>query len=230
MGAIQFIENLDRTTLTVSDEEYEKNVEAAVSTIAEGHEKELPLPPNHTLINEKSTLSRPEVTQSNAMEAQYSVSKRPTSTRDAMQSSATSDGVEDNAAVAGLLRTIQRPLSTIGRIFSEDGTSQHRPSSPARSTTTNAPTPQPGMARRLSPAVFRPPENSEESQRFTERSQEEEVRQDTHRLNAEDAAARQASAETAEAQRIQRIEHTNVVEYVVLMDSLPVVSPLLIAE
>ncbi|RAL63813.1 hypothetical protein DID88_003456 [Monilinia fructigena] len=35
MGAIQFIENLDRTTLTISDEDFERNVEAAVSAIAE---------------------------------------------------------------------------------------------------------------------------------------------------------------------------------------------------
>ncbi|KAL1643745.1 hypothetical protein SLS58_004761 [Diplodia intermedia] len=35
MGAIQFIENLDRTSLTITDEEFEKNVEAAVSAIAE---------------------------------------------------------------------------------------------------------------------------------------------------------------------------------------------------
>lgn len=34
-GAIQFIETLDRTSLTVSDEEFEQNVEAAVSAIAE---------------------------------------------------------------------------------------------------------------------------------------------------------------------------------------------------
>lgn len=212
MGAIQFIESLDRTTLTVSDEEFEKNVEAAVSVIAEGHEKELPLPPNHALIHEKSTLSRPEVTQHNFMEAEYSVLRRPTSSRDGIQPSATSEGMEENAAVAGLLRTIQRPLSTIGRIFSEDGTSQPRPGSPARSNTAHVPTTQPGIARRLSPAVFQPPGKSSERERSPERSREGDVVQNNHRLNAEEAAARQASAETAEAQRIQRIEHTNVVE------------------
>jgi len=212
MGAIQFIENLDRTTLTVSDEEFEKNVEAAVSAIAEGHEKELPLPPNHTLINEKSALSRPEVTQHNSMEAEYSVSRRPTSSRDGMQSLATSEGMEDNAAVAGLLRTIQRPLSTIGRIFSEDGTSQQRPDSAARSDTAHIPPPQPGIARRLSPAVFQPPGKSDDHQRSPERPPEGEAAQGNHRFNAEEAAARQASAETAEAQRIQRIEHGNIIE------------------
>jgi len=198
--------------LTVSDEDFEKNVEAAVSAIAEGHEKELPVPPNHTLIHEKSTLSRPEVTQHTSMEAEYSVSRRPTSSRDGMQSAVMSERMEDNAAVAGLLRTIQRPLSTIGRIFSEDGMSQQRPGSPARSNTAHVPTPQPGIARRLSPAVFQPPSKSGERQRSPERSPEEEVAYNNHRLNAEEAAARQASAETAEAQRIQRIEHTNVVE------------------
>ena len=218
MGAIQFIENLDRTTLTVPDEEFEKNVEAAVSAIAEGHEKELPLPPNHSLIQEKSTLSKPEVTQHSSVETEYSASRRPTSSRDAMQPPAANGGMEDNAAVAGLLRTIQRPLSTIGRIFSEDGTSQQRPSSPGRTNMTNVSTPQSGMTRRLSPAVFRPPEDSEERQRPPERSREGDISHDTHRLNAEDAAARQASAETAEAQRIQRIEHTNVVEFVALLD------------
>ena len=225
MGAIQFIENLDRTTLTVSDEEFEKNVEAAVSAIAEGHEKELPLPPNHSLITEKSTLSRPEVTQNTSVEAEYSVSKRPTSSRDGLQSSATNEGIEDNAAVAGLLRTIQRPLSTIGRIFSEDGTSQQRPGSPARSNTAQVSTPPSGIARRLTPAVFQPPRNSGERQRSTERAPEGDVAHNNHRLNAEEAAARQASAETAEAQRIQRIEHTNVVEYVFLFEGRPRCAP-----
>ncbi len=217
MGAIQFIENLDRTTLTVSDGEFEKNVEAAVSAIAEGHKEEVPQPPNHTLINEKSALSRPEVTPGNSMEAEYSVSRRSTSSRDGPQSSATSEGMDENAAVAGLLRTIQRPLSTIGRIFSDDGASQQQPGSSGRSSTGPVSTPQPGTARRLSPAVFQPPRSSGEGRRSNERPREGEATQNDDRLNAEDAAARQASAETAEAQRIQSTEHTNVVEYVFVL-------------
>ncbi|KAI9790235.1 MAG: hypothetical protein M1816_005260 [Peltula sp. TS41687] len=38
MGVIQFIETMDRTTLTISNAEYETNVEAAVSAIAEKHQ------------------------------------------------------------------------------------------------------------------------------------------------------------------------------------------------
>ncbi|KAJ8115493.1 hypothetical protein ONZ43_g4654 [Nemania bipapillata] len=41
MGAVQFIENMDRTTLTISDEDFEQNVEAAVSAIAEKHQSHL---------------------------------------------------------------------------------------------------------------------------------------------------------------------------------------------
>src|SRR4051812_42912251 len=45
MGAVQFIENMDRTTLTITDDEFEANVEAAVSAIAEKHQAESPPPP-----------------------------------------------------------------------------------------------------------------------------------------------------------------------------------------
>ncbi|GAM83529.1 hypothetical protein ANO11243_015170 [Dothideomycetidae sp. 11243] len=98
-GVISFIETLDRTNLTISDDEFERNVEAAVSAIAEGHKTE----------DEKSTLSRPEVTPRNSSEAERS-SPRPSSP---------TSGSEDLAS--GILRTIQRPLTNIGRIFSDDG-------------------------------------------------------------------------------------------------------------
>src|SRR4051794_11616834 len=53
MGVIQFIENMDRTTLTITDEEFETNVETAVSAIAEKHRAESPPP------DEKSSLLQP---------------------------------------------------------------------------------------------------------------------------------------------------------------------------
>lgn len=74
MGAIQFIENLDRTSLTISDEEFEKNVEAAVSAITEGHEQapspppRPPRQPSHVHISEKSGISPPEVIPRNSVE------------------------------------------------------------------------------------------------------------------------------------------------------------------
>jgi hypothetical protein len=202
MGAIQFIETLDRTTLTISDEDFEQNVEAAVSAIAERH-REIHEPPalNQPVISEKSSLSGPEVTPRNSMDAEYSSPRK----RDG-NSTSIGDSLEENVAVAGLLRSIQRPLSTIGRIFSDD-TAPQRPSHPAS-------TPRPGSTPRLSPAVFQTPRNSGEGRRSAELALDgaNKQLQDRNNLNAEDAAARQASAEVAEARRIQRAEHKDVVE------------------
>ena len=211
MGAIQFIENLDRTSLTISDEEFEQRVEKAVSAIAEGHKDEMPSQPpsrhlNHPHISDKSTLSKPEVIPRNSIDVEYSTPGRPSSSRTNQQSSVGSDGSDDNA-VSGLLRTIQKPLSSLGRIFSEDNPSlpqqpherlEHRSHSPSR----------------LSPAVFQPPRNSDEDDRTPDKVSFTRIQHQNQerRLSAEDAAARQASAEAAEAQRIQRDEHQDVVE------------------
>lgn len=188
--------------MTISDEEFEKNVEAAVSRIAERH-REAPEQhvPNQPAFSEKSSLSGPEVTPRNSMDAEYSSPRR----REAPPSS-TGDNSEENAAVVGLLRTIQRPLSTIGRIFSDD-TAPQRPGPPAL-------TPQPGSTPRLTPAVFQTPRTSGEGRQSTDMRLDgaSQPKQDRSSLNAEEAAARQASAEAAEARKIQRAEHRNVVE------------------
>lgn len=212
MGAIQFIENLDRTSLTVSDRDFEKNVEEAVSVIAEKHKEEMPsLPPprhaNHSQISEKSTLSQPEVIPRNSLEAEYITPRRPASFRDNTNNSIAGDVSDDNTAVSGLLRTIQKPLSSLGRMFSEDAPNipqRHQPGLP----------PHPIPPARLSPSVFQPPRNSNEMRRSTEESRPVHPADapEVRKLTAEDAAARQASAEAAEAQRIQRAEHQDVVE------------------
>jgi hypothetical protein len=194
LGAVQFIENLDRTTLTISDEDFERNVERAVSAIAEKHQAEtaeLPLP---NQLSEKSISSRPEVTPRHSMEGESSAARKSTSSNE----NDSSDGLDEKAAMSGLLRTIQRPLSSIGRIFSEEPVTSQ--SGPAR-------TPLPGNTPRLSPAPRVSSDNPQVQQRTT--SQDASIR---NRMSAEDAAARQASAETAEAHRIQRAEHSNVVE------------------
>jgi len=169
--------------LTISDEEFERNVERAVSAIAEKHQAETAELPLSNQFSEKAGPSRAEVTSRQSMEGESSTPRKSTSSNE----NDSSDGLDEKAAMSGLLRTIQRPLSSIGRIFSEEpGIPQ---SGPAR-------TPLPGNTPRLSPAP-----------RVT--SQDASIR---NRMSAEDAAARQASAETAEAHRIQRAEHSNVVE------------------
>jgi hypothetical protein len=180
MGVVTFIESLDRTSLTISDADFEHNVEQAVSAIAEGHRADerpqsstAPVPGLHHL-SEKSTPSRPEVTSRNSMDGERS-SPRKSSSRhrpqqpprqpsyqqeqqqkqqqQKQQHQPSNDtiygtGMQDDEfdAVGGLLRSIQKPLSSIGRIFSDDGdrgrdkdNRETPPPMPPRSTTSPYP-------------------------------------------------------------------------------------------
>ena len=203
-GAVQFVESLDRTSLTITDEEFEHNVELAVSEIAEkNREAEISNSPAQ-YVPEKSRTLEPEITPRNSMEATYSSPSAKSKNEASL-----ADG-DENAAVAGLLRTIQRPLSTIGRIFSEEGSTPNNKSGPAS-------TPQPGSTPRLSPSVFQvsrdsgTQDGSEDT--FTRIKASNRAPRLGESYDAQEAAARQASAEAAEARRIQRAEHKNVVEY-----------------
>ncbi|CAD6446700.1 5d65f865-da2e-4fed-8ae6-1d4662c3637e [Sclerotinia trifoliorum] len=191
MGAVQFIENLDRTSLTISDEDFERNVEAAVSAIAEKHQAEVAPSPVEssppTQLSEKSPPSQ------HSMEGESSGHRRSTSSNEYEAG----DGMDEKAAMSGLLRTIQKPLSSIGRMFSDDPSPY---SAPAR-------TPNPGSTPGMTPSPRVSMEGAQPPQRRP--SGRESIR---NRMTAEDAAARQASAEAAEAQRLQRAEHENVVE------------------
>ncbi|PYH91192.1 guanine nucleotide exchange factor Vps9 [Aspergillus ellipticus CBS 707.79] len=190
-GAIQFIETLDRTSLTVSDEDFERNVEAAVSAIAQQNRE------SETVERKSSDrpADGPQATPRRSVERRSADTQRTAVRREAPQSSD-----EDTAPVAGLLRTIQKPLSTIGRIFSDE------PDSPQDRPT------QSGAPPRLTPNVYQPPRNSSEGRRSGERPRSAASPQVTKAADAQDAAARQASAEDAEARRIHRAEHINVVE------------------
>lgn len=186
---------MDRTSLTISDEEFEKNVEAAVSAIAERHEADATEALTSPKIPEKSTIARPEVTPRHSIEAESSIPRKSTSSNE----HDIGDGLDEKAAMTGLLRTIQRPLSSIGRIFSEEATSSQ--SGPAH-------TPLSGSTPRMTAS---PRVSSDGPYGLPQISSNHETT-NLGRLSAEDAAARQASAEAAEAHRIQRAEHANVVE------------------
>lgn len=243
MGAVQFIEGLDKTSLTITDAEFEAHVEAAVSAIAERHaaaessssssqttaaaamnpsanpptllhpttpsHKRMPSPHYHH-IPEKTTPLRPELTQRNSMEAERAGPARPSTGQHHHNNNNNSNSStknepsdappaeEENAAVAGLLRTIQRPLSSIGRIFSDNDTHSHPPSSSSGpATTPQATTPRPHTR------------SSSDFPGNEKAAQNEERRQ---RRSAEDSAALQASAEIEEARRIQVKEHEVVLE------------------
>ena len=183
--------------MTVSDDEFEKHVEAAVSAIAEQNKQEELKLQQYSQISGGSGLSKMDVTPFTSMEGDLSAGGK--SAVDAV------DGTDEKAAVGGLLRTIQRPLSSIGRMFSEEAPStQHTGNLRVQAVSIHPPE----TPRRLSPAGFQQPRSSSEM-----RSSGEEPRARTPQYSAEDAAARQASAEVAEAHRIQRAEHNDVVEY-----------------
>lgn len=183
MGALQFIENMDRTTLTISDEEFEKNVEAAVSAIAEKHRLESP-PTSATSergpepfgAQGESSSPRPSMDRDAVARSSYTDRRSTSSNED------DSGEYDEKAAITGLLRSIQRPLSTIAGMF----------------TDSEEPAVGSSSASNRSPAHTPQPEARAASQH--------------KRYTAEEAAARQASAETAEAQRLHRAEHANIVE------------------
>ncbi len=189
MGAIQFIENMDRTSLTISDEDFEKNVEAAVSAIAEKHRAE-----EQSAASQQSIQEKPTSPSSDPSSARQSLEIDSTKSPRRSVSNDDNDSNDEGTAFPGLLRTIQRPLSTIGRIFSDE------PSGAGPSTSARPPQPEP-MSGRPSPRPSPQPSTEVQSPMH--------VRQ---QVSAQEAAARQASAEVAEAQRIQRAEHNNIVE------------------
>ena len=152
---------------------------------------------------EKSTVSPPVGNARPSSEINSSTSRLSTSPR---RSSDLVLGVEDEkAAVAGLLRTIQRPLSSISKIFSDEGMSSQsqRASMSAASGSSASPIVSSARSQRLAPSDGKVEGAAARDQRPTG---------DRVTLKAEDAAARQASAETAEAARIRSEEHKNVVE------------------
>ena len=187
---------MDRTTLTISDEEFEANVEAAVSAIAEKHRPDSPPPPPS---NEEKpyALQTPRPGESSTSSTRPSLDIDATTLRPSTPRPSTSaeertseeySTSDEKAAITGLLRSIQKPLTTIGRIFSDE------PSSSSSGT-------QPDSPPLAGPARSPQPSDTAESERRTRQA-----------LSAEEAAARQASAEAAEAQRLHRAEHANIVE------------------
>lgn len=213
-GAIQFIENLDRTSLTITDEEFEQHVEEAVSAIAEKHRSmELaappPPPPPKSFLEQaiagKSSTSTPRKSREGSQTRAPAKSTEWSETEEHNEKTGTSSGPVD-----GLLRTFQRPLTTIGRMFTDDGSSSSNPPAPPSSSRPRTPRAATSPSQQLSPV-----RRSNEQRQLSPLRQRQELSHEensTRTLLAEDAAARQSSAEAAEAQRLMRAEHANVVE------------------
>lgn len=207
MGVVSFIENLDRTNLTITDEEFERNVEEAVSAIAQENKAEEYEEKTHTAaaapaaplqrLNEKSAPSRPEVTQRNSLDGEQS-SPRRSHSREKSQLSAAESSDDFDDAVTGLLRTIQKPLSSIGRIFSDDTTTTQQGSSLRATSTSRKASPAPPDGRRTA------------SPNGAFAAGQPALGQNA----AAEAVAKQASVETAQAQKVRVRENRVVAEYV----------------
>lgn len=195
MGAIQFIESLDRSSLTITDEEFERNVEVAVAAIAEKHTTPPPAQPDvqrssrrpvrqsSDRAGESSSTMQLRSVSPRPIQEKPPLSQPPGNSNNSGNNSSNSTSSDDPApAVSGILRTIQKPLSMIFGDATVPGTSGVETTGPSGHQSSTP------VSRRA-----------------------------TARMNAEEAAARQASAETAEALRIQRAEHENVVEILASM-------------
>ena len=213
-GAIQFIENLDRTSLTITDAEFEQHVEEAVSAIAEKHRSmELaaprPPPPPKSFLEQaiagKSSTSTPRRSREGSQTRAPAKSTDGSETEEHNEKAGTPGGPVD-----GLLRTFQRPLTTIGRMFTDDGSSSSNPPAPPSSSRPRTPRAATSPSQQLSPVRRSNEQRQPSPLRQRQELSHEEI--STRNLLAEDAAARQSSAETAEAQRLMRAEHANVVE------------------
>lgn len=204
MGAIQFIENLDRTTLTISDSEFERNVETAVFAIAERHTKETPLSVRRSDSQMPASSDTEMISQSATDPDSLIVGSSRLSEADKR-----SDG---RIAVNGILRTIQKPIISMGSIFSDETpTSLH-------STEGNRFGDHPDLGSPpftgLSQAAFQPPRNSHDGRRAHDAIR---ATVDTNpalvsRLSSDATLVRQASSDMAHVQQLQRDEHDDVVE------------------
>lgn len=214
MGAIAFIENLDRSSLTITAEEFERNVEAAVAAIAERPSpppEKLPPKPQTPITNPNPTAANP-ARPSSSSSASASTRSRPVTPNTAPTTTdgAPSEITDEKAAVAGLLRTIQKPLTTIGRIFSDDSGAANPNTSTPATPSSHDDALLTAVGGRRHQTLRRA--GAESDQHPHQQQQQQQQQQHRPRLTAEDAAARQASAEAEEARRIGRMEYENVVE------------------
>lgn len=196
MGAIHFIENLDRTTLTISDSEFESNVEMAVSAIAERHKEDVLLsePPPSTKM---AASSDTEIVAHTLAHSDEPVEK----------------GMDSGIAMTGFLRTMQKPLTSMGRIFSDEKSTSHHSLKGNRLVEPRLGSPPP---TRLSPVVFQPPRNSHDGRRIPDGIRDTQVSITTQapQLSENDMQVGQGSSEMAQVQRLQRDEHNDIVELV----------------
>lgn len=208
----------------MSEEEFDRNVEAAVSEIAERQAQEEKRQAakqtrssgastsikSRDNLSEKPLPDRPSTSQHSSVDAE----KRTLG--------ATDGSTESSDPVGGLLRTIQKPLSSIGRIFSDDGSTPTLNNNNTRSHGGSLDTDRSSIATLPSQKSSflhrnKTPQASVEESPLPPIQQQppqpvyvEETGTDFR--SQDQSAALQASEEAEEAYRIMRAEHSTVVD------------------
>ena len=204
MGAIQFIESLDRTTLTISDSEFESNVETAVFAIAERHNKETPLSVRRSYSQMPASSDTEMLSQSATDPDSIVVGSSGLSVADKR-----SDG---SIAVNGILPIIQKPLISMGSIF-QDETPKSLPSTEGNRFGNQPHLGSPPFTG-LTPAAFQPPRNSYDGRKAPDvkRATPDTNPALTSSMSSDATILRQANSDMAHVQQLQRDEHDDVVE------------------
>jgi hypothetical protein len=201
MGAIQFIENMDRTSLTVTDAEFEQNVEAAVSEIAERDRSHDAL--SASIVASDKSRANPSGNGPIDAHQRLSDSMERYSHAPSTSSTTSREVSGDAAAVGSIIRSIQKPLSSIGRMFSED-TSNRKQTHGSDFANSEDPT------RRLSPSVFQPPRRSDSYSRMKGDSGRGETTNNGSAIDTD----YQMDVDRTTSTRAQGVEHQDVIEYV----------------
>ncbi|RPA71886.1 hypothetical protein BJ508DRAFT_82745 [Ascobolus immersus RN42] len=192
MGAIHFIETLDQSSLTITPEEFERHVESAVARIAERAPSPPPPAPPRSSDGPPPLPPRTPTNELNEKGPQAPIARLPIPFINNGGGSGNNGDSEDEGIAGNVLRTLQRPLSTIGRIFSDNGAP---PETPPRGGSPNPGGYLGSSPGRLNAGPTGGPGGAGGDPRFAE----------------QEAAARQASREAEEARMVSRREEEGVV-------------------
>lgn len=191
-GAVSFIETLDRSSLSISDEEFNKNVDISVKNMADKSMSALEVanlninPPRTPVQTYATSPQRVDSPKSNLVDVSDAAQRKtPTSGRSTPGAGLAPSTVLQNSA--GLLAA---PFKSLGRLFESE------PTSPA-------PTPTP-ESQSLQPEPIHPTPTYPEDKKEGDKK--------SHKPSPEELAARQVSAEEQEARRISQLEFDSVVE------------------
>lgn len=196
-GAVSFIETLDRSSLSISDDEFNKNVDASIKSMADKAENSL----NPGVYSSKNPPLTPTQTHTHTPESGASPRKSSkvkgsniANNYKGHDGDGTPTGsLTPSAVLHGSAGLLAAPFKSLGKFFESE------PVSPV-------PSPGPGELNSQRPRVV-PPDRPVQS-----KDKVDESGKKSPKASPEELAARQVSAEEQEALRISELEFESVVE------------------